>query len=254
MVGRLFLGALAASLGIAIFVFTPFLQRAILSGLEVRRITAAEIAVAAEQAAAVGDETRVLFIGNSFTFGHDVPSRVAALAAADGRTIEVLMLAQGGARLADTLALNGMRAVLTGDGWAAIVLQDHSTAALDPAWAADSMAAITYAARLAGTTPVILVTPWARQEGHALYATPIRAGVPQPANPAAMTRAAEAHFAAAAAAFPAVRVAPVAAAWDEAIAAGANLHGPDRYHAAGDGAALAAEVIWETLEPLLPGD
>ncbi|MEO1468658.1 MAG: hypothetical protein AAFV86_06365 [Pseudomonadota bacterium] len=198
------------------------------------------------------DSVRVLFVGNSFTYEHDVPGRVAALAAGEGVALDVELLAEGGARLGATLARPGMRALLAEGHWDAIVLQDHSTAALDSAFRAEGATAVAYAAAVA-PAPVVLFSPWAREAGHALYTRGLglRPGVPRPADPAAMTAATAAHVDRLAAGNGTVHVAPVARAWAAAIAGGRRLHGPDRYHAAPAGAALTAEVLWQALAPLL---
>ncbi|MEM6488448.1 MAG: hypothetical protein AAF677_09320 [Pseudomonadota bacterium] len=142
---------------------------------------------------------RVLFVGNSFTFQHGVPSRVAGLAAAEGTPIAVTVVAFGGARLVDTLARREVDYLLAAERWDAVVLQEFSTVALMPDQAALSREAIAGAvARLAdGATPsprVVLVETWARRADHPLFAAP---GMPR--DPSAMLAAVTAHYHAAAA-------------------------------------------------------
>ncbi|MEO1723237.1 MAG: SGNH/GDSL hydrolase family protein [Pseudomonadota bacterium] len=206
----------------------------------------------------VAGRLRVLFVGNSFTYGHDVPGRVAALADVGGTELDVATLAEGGARLAQTLARPGVRDVLEAEGWDAVVLQDHSTTAFDPAYRHDSSAAIAYAAMVAAPRPVLVVTPWARAPDHPIYreGAVIRAGLEQPESPQHMTEATARYFEAAAAEAARrgganVHLAPVARRWFAASREGAPLYGPDRYHASPDGAALVASVVWEALAPLL---
>lgn len=208
-------------------------------------------------APAVEGRYRVLFVGNSFTYGHDVPGRVVALAGGEDVPLDVATLAEGGARLAGTLARPGVRAVLEAAGWDAVVLQDHSTTAFDPAYRHDSAAAIAYAAAVVAPRPVVIVTPWARAAGHPIYEAGevIRAGLQQPQSPQHMTETTALFFEAAAGAAretgAPVHLAPVARRWLAASGEGAALYGPDRYHASPEGAALVARVVWEALGPLL---
>ncbi|MEO0822456.1 MAG: hypothetical protein AAF074_18770 [Pseudomonadota bacterium] len=219
---------------------------------EVRLLDPATVAaVHRAHAGARGARARVLFVGNSFTYEHDVPARVAALAEAAGRPIRVAMIAEGGARLADLLVRPGMAALLGEIGWDAVVLQDHSTTALFPAEAARSRAAIGAAAGRAAPAPVVLFTPWARAPGHALYRRRSTEAFRAPGSPAAMTAETAAAFRVAARGASA-HVAPVATRWAEATAEGARLYGADGYHANAAGADLAAETLWATLAPLLP--
>ncbi|MEM7499771.1 MAG: hypothetical protein AAF371_17500 [Pseudomonadota bacterium] len=231
---------------------SAFASRRLLTDADVE---AAQRIVSAPQATG---RHRVLFVGNSFTYGHDVPGRVAALATGAGHRLEIALLAEGGARLAQTLARPGVRAVLEAAGWDAIVLQDHSTTAFDPAYRHDGAAAIRYAAAVAAPRPVLVVTPWARAPGHPIYeeGALIRAGLEQPADPDHMTEATARHFEAVVAEAGQeegrqVHLAPVARRWLAASRQGAPLYGPDRYHASPEGASLVAGVVWEALAPLL---
>lgn len=200
---------------------------------------------------------RVLFVGNSFTYEHDIPARVAALAAAEGPTLKTAMLVEGGARLAGTLAKAGVAAMLADTQWDAVILQDHSTTALDPAYRADSAAAIRFAARLVAPTPVLVVTPWARAEGHPLYGSVLRDGIRAPDSPLEMMQQTNRFFADTATLLSvdeglSVRAAVVAMMWHHAIEAGATLHAADGYHANEAGADLTAQVIWDALSLSLP--
>ncbi|MEM8622148.1 MAG: hypothetical protein AAGG47_01355 [Pseudomonadota bacterium] len=217
------------------------------------------VALAARVAAPVAEgRRRVLFVGNSFTYEHDVPTRVAALAAKAGVAISVEMLVEGGARLANLLARQGMREIMLEGRWSAVILQDHSTTALHPAFRQDSATAIRYAAALAAPSPVLLMTPWARAEGHKLYrgAGVSSEGFEVPVGPADMTLRTARHFDTAAeraaiAGQAIVAVAPVARRWQGAIEEGRMLHARDGYHAAPEGADFTARILWEALAPLL---
>ena len=72
---------------------------------------------------------RVLFVGNSFTHHHDMPAQVAALAAAEGVSLQVAVAAANGARLIETWRIPVFRDLLL-EGWDALVLQDLSTMVL----------------------------------------------------------------------------------------------------------------------------
>jgi len=183
---------------------------------------------------------RVLFIGNSFLAEHTVPARVAALSAAAGREIRPHAILRNGARL----ALHASDPLVTETlewGWEAVVLQDHSTEALHPDRSRQSAEAVRQIARRARGAVLVLAVPWARAEGHPLYARP---GMPD--GPAAMARA-NADLAVRIAVETGAEVADIAGAFLEAERRGLRVHGPDGYHASAAGADLAARVIWAAL-------
>jgi hypothetical protein len=66
---------------------------------------------------------RVLFLGSSFTYGNDMPFVVQAFASAVGESLDVAMVARGGASLEDQW--NGGEAVrrIKEGGWSHVVLQ-----------------------------------------------------------------------------------------------------------------------------------
>ena len=150
--------------------------------------------------------TRVLFIGNSYTYFNNLPEMFARLAAARGRKVETFMVAPGGWRLKDHWEKGGGLAALHGSRWDFVVLQDQST--LGVSYYVDGTARVSsdevfrpyadkWAAeiRKAGAVPVFYLT-WARK------ATP----EDQAALNSAYIRAAKAGEA---------RVAPVGMAWAE---------------------------------------
>ncbi len=118
--------------------------------------------------------TRVLFIGNSYTYVNNLPDMFRELASSDRRSVETRMVAPGGWRLRDHLEKGDARKAL-GDGkWDYVVLQDQSTLGVNyyvngsvrvdgdeifrPAaeeWITDI--------RKAGATPLFYLT-WARKE------------------------------------------------------------------------------------------
>ncbi|MCL5778191.1 hypothetical protein M1105_14500 [Limibaculum sp. FT325] len=236
-------GGIAAALGlVALAVFAALPARAgTPSGVT-------EIAAAFAGPPAAG-ETRVLFIGNSFTREHDLPELVKGIAAREGVRLRPAMMVRDGAHLAQHAAAPEVARLVADPGWEVLVLQDHSVAALTPESAAASRAA---AARLAGLTAarLVLFATWPRAPGHALYAEP---GMPD--TPARMNARVAAHYAGLAEALGA-RVAGVGDAFLAvgARASGPGLHATDGYHASPEGARLAASVLAAAIlaPPLVP--
>lgn len=70
--------------------------------------------------------TRVLFIGNSYTFVNDLPNTFAKLARSGGHKVEVGMSAQGGWRLADHVGSTETLNLLKSAKWNFVVLQEQS--------------------------------------------------------------------------------------------------------------------------------
>ncbi len=112
--------------------------------------------------------TRVLFIGNSYTYVNDLPGTFAEVARSGGRDVEVGMSAVGGATLADHVASADTRAALGAQPWDVVVLQEQSET---PASDATRIAVFEPAVRsLAttvtsrGATPLLLAT-WAHRDG-----------------------------------------------------------------------------------------
>lgn len=70
--------------------------------------------------------TRVLFIGNSYTFVNDLPNTFAQLAESGGHKVEVGMAAQGGWRLTDHLQSTDTLNFLNLKKWNFVVLQEQS--------------------------------------------------------------------------------------------------------------------------------
>jgi hypothetical protein len=124
--------------------------------------------------AAAAPPTRVLFIGNSYTYFNNLPEIVSALAEAAGAgNVEVKMVAPGGWRLADHWEKGEAREVLRGARWDFVVLQEQSQLG-DPRTVAGkprvgsakvfAPAAAQWAAEIArvGARPVFYLT-WARK-------------------------------------------------------------------------------------------
>lgn len=184
---------------------------------------------------AAAEVVDVLFVGNSYTHGNDLPAFVAALGAATKprRTIVTRMIAPGGFTLQQHWEATGddaPRTVLEKTPPQFLVLQDQSQMPLlDPDRLADFAAKF---AALAATKQcrTVLFTTWARAN-----------------DPAAQDRI-TAAYAAAAEAGKAL-LAPVGGAWQKMLAThkGAKLHIEDGSHPTPAGTYLAACVIHATM-------
>lgn len=112
--------------------------------------------------------TRVLFIGNSYTYVNDLPAMVAELARAGDHRIETGMAAEGGLTLADHVASSATQATLSSRHWDIVVLQEQSQI---PAIAdardrqmAPAARTLVRTIRLAGSRPLLFLT-WAHRDG-----------------------------------------------------------------------------------------
>jgi hypothetical protein len=75
-----------------------------------------------------GCTTRVLFLGNSYTYFNDLPAIVSELAKAGHQcTVETRMVAPGGKTLKDHWESAASREALNSQAWDFVVLQDQST-------------------------------------------------------------------------------------------------------------------------------
>ena len=74
-----------------------------------------------------GRPLRVLFIGNSLTYSHDLPAMVSQLAqaASSARPFEPHAITFGGFTLSDHLGANAAAAKIAAGGWDAVVLQEQ---------------------------------------------------------------------------------------------------------------------------------
>ena len=112
--------------------------------------------------------TRVLFIGNSYTYVNDLPAMFAELARAGGHLVETGMAAEGGLTLADHVASSATQAKLSSAHWDIVVLQEQSQIPAVAEFRASQMdpAARTLirTIRLAGSRPMFFLT-WAHRDG-----------------------------------------------------------------------------------------
>lgn len=112
--------------------------------------------------------TRVLFIGNSYTFVNDLPNTFAKLAKSGGNKVEVAVAAQGGWTLSDHIQSPETLHLLNSTKWEFVVLQEQSQI---PSVARARAQAMYPAARELvqmikdiGATPIFFVT-WAHRDG-----------------------------------------------------------------------------------------
>ena len=209
-----------------------------------RRTMLGSLAGAVASPAPAKEPLRVLFIGNSFTFEHDLPNLFADIVRQTGQDIHVDMIAQGGAHLADYLESASVREIYDAYRPDLIVLQDYSTVALGDATALRSHQAIKAFCELWPYASRLLFVTWPRREGHSLYSQPN-----MPKSPAEMSRLTAEHYKGATdCGFwerNNVRVAPVGHAW--ILGTGLALHRSDGYHASLTGAWLSALVLARTM-------
>ncbi len=185
--------------------------------------------------------TRVLFIGNSYTYVNDLPGTFARLAASGGHRVETGMIAPGGAFLADEVKNPDTATTIAGTTWTAVVLQEQSQLPASPSDAGATFlpAVLQLAAQAAahGARPLLLET-WAHRDGwpemHQDYA--------------AMQAAIDQAYAGAAAQSGAA-VVPVGEAWQRVLASDPSiaLWQDDGSHPAPAGTYLAACVLYQTL-------
>jgi hypothetical protein len=103
---------------------------------------------------------RVLFVGNSLTATNDLPGRVAALAAAAGRTLEYREVTFGGFSLEDHWNQGDARTAIASGRWDLVVMQQGPSALPESQiYLRDWAVRFADEARAAGTRPALL-TVW----------------------------------------------------------------------------------------------
>jgi len=177
---------------------------------------------------------RVLFIGNSYTYCHDMPDVVSRLAAASDppMTVETDRYTKGGYSFARHWTDGGAVKKIREGGWDVVVLQDKSTGPVNqpgPASMKTHARLLHEEIEKVGARTVFYMT-WARQH------------IPEMIEPLAK------HYNEIAEELGA-GVAPVGRAWQAAFAAkpGLILHVKDRSHPNQHGSYLAACVFHATL-------
>lgn len=176
---------------------------------------------------------RILFVGNSLTYTHDLPAVVEALARADGRRIETETVAGPNLSLEDHWALGGAAEQLAGGTWDVVVLQQGpSTLAESREHLIEWVGAFADLAREAGTEPAVYMV-W-----------------PPEGTPITLS---EQSYEAAAEAADALLL-PAGRAWRLALERDPSLrlYSGDRFHPSPTGTALAALTIYGGLFDGLP--
>ena len=111
--------------------------------------------------------TRVLFVGNRYTYVNDLPTTFAELAVAGGHNVEAEMVANGGETLAQHAAAAETLDRISSAQWSFVVLQDQSeTPATSTGRSMMYPAARTLAqkVRAAGAQTMFFMT-WAHRDG-----------------------------------------------------------------------------------------
>ena len=182
---------------------------------------------------------KILFLGNSFTFYHDLPDMVAALLHA-----EVKGNLRGGAYLYQHIdPVDELCAIthklLTEENWDYVVLQDQSQGPItNPEEFNRAVAELSGMIHEAGGTPVLYET-WAYEEGSdKLASTGMEFAEMQQKLTDGYRAAAEANQA---------LLAPVGQAFAAARATTQLYDAGDHYHPSSAGSRLAAETIAATI-------
>jgi hypothetical protein len=189
--------------------------------------------------------TRILFVGNSYTFVNDLPGRVFAVASslADAPPVEAGMIAVGGAWLQQHADDPATMAEIAGGGWDVVVLQEQSyLPVVDPDAFYAGAGELADAALAAGAAPALFET-WAREAGNELYEGDLAGYTPETMQAALRDAYTEA------AALTGSAYLPVGDTWEAVLAAypGMPLFQADGSHPSEHGTYLAACVVFAAL-------
>src|SRR5256886_12339646 len=185
--------------------------------------------------------TRVLFIGNSYTYVNDLPAMFAELAHSGGHRVEAGMVAVGGSTLGEHAASAATAAKLTSTRWDLVVLQEQSQIpSVDQLRQSEMYPA---ARRLADTIyrqggrPIFFLT-WAHRDGWPENGLPDYASMQSAIDDGYLAIAAEEQAA----------VAPVGVAWSSVMSQPhPALWQDDGSHPTTAGTYLAACVFYATI-------
>ena len=183
------------------------------------------------------ERVRILFIGNSYTFFHDLPRTLQAmgLASEPAVAVDVAAALVGGATLERHWGDDAVRARIRHGEWDYVVLQEQSLRPIN-----DPDAMLRYASRFAeairaaGAKPVLFMS-WVRQS--------------RPASQDSLDRT----FLRVAREIDAIPV-PVGAAWKEfqRLEPSHGLYAPDGSHPSPLGSFIAATAFYRALRGALP--
>jgi len=112
--------------------------------------------------------SRILFIGNSYTFYNDMPEMFADMARSVGYNLQVDTLAKGGAKLSDHAKSMVTQRKLEREQWDYVVLQEQSQIPAIEDQRNNEMLPATYTLmemiHVVGATPVLFMT-WGYRDG-----------------------------------------------------------------------------------------
>jgi hypothetical protein len=114
-----------------------------------------------------GECTRILFLGNSYTYVNDLPSTLAQLAGSGGHPVQVAMVANGGETLTEHASSSDSLSEISSERWSYVVLQEQSeTPATSGGRTAMYPAVRALVARIRsdGAAPMLFLT-WAHRDG-----------------------------------------------------------------------------------------
>ncbi len=186
--------------------------------------------------------TRVLFIGNSYTYVNDLPEMFARLAASGHHSVATGMLATGGGTLAEHEGDPATSTMLASEHWNFVVLQEQSeipsVASLREAEMVPAALQLVQSIRAAGAQPLLFLT-WAHRDGWPENQLPTYASMQQAVDDGYLELASEENAA----------VAPVGYAWWTLVAdhPRSDLWEADGSHPSTAGTYLAASVFYATI-------
>ena len=124
-----------------------------------------------EQAAISGPTSKILFVGNSYTFVHDVPGTLKKIARSKGKRIDVDMAVKPGATFAEHAVDSDILNKIASEPWDYIVLQEQSQRM---AWGSDqwqrdslapAMSLVQYIRQKVPNAKILLYSTWGRKNG-----------------------------------------------------------------------------------------
>jgi hypothetical protein len=186
--------------------------------------------------------TRVLFIGNSYTFVNDLPGTFAALAKSGDHRVETGMAAEGGFSLADHVESTATRDKIKSSQWNFVVLQEQSQRPADVIVSETKMyppaRTLVSSIRKNGAEPIFFLT-WGHKNGWPENDIPTYRDMQQGLNNGYLNIARELD----------ARVAPVGVAWAVTRRDNPqmNLWQDDGSHPAVPGTYLAACVFYAVI-------
>lgn len=186
--------------------------------------------------------TRVLFVGNSYTFVNDLPGTFAALAESGDHRVETDMAAEGGFSLADHVQSTATRDKIKASQWTFVVLQEQSQRPADVKVRETLMyppaRTLVSSIRKHGAEPIFFLT-WGHKNGWPENAIMTYRDMQQGINNGYLTIARELD----------AQVSPVGVAWARARKDNPqmNLWQDDGSHPAVQGTYLAACVFYAVI-------